>query len=121
MAFDGVAAVFAGAPRPRHRRLEGQPGQDRDAVVAFHAVHEHVAVAKRREFIAREILVPRLCFLQTQYVGLLFLEPLAQMRVELCAQALAGAKQPLLDHRSRQLERRPDLGLRIAGQVEQHH
>ena len=69
-----VAAVGARAPRPRRRRREGQPRQDRDAVIALHAVHEHVAVAERREMLARKMLVRGLGLLQAQDIGLLLLK-----------------------------------------------
>jgi hypothetical protein len=59
------------AHQGRHERLARQ---DRDAVVALHAVHQHVAVAERLERLAREQLVRRLGLLQAQHIGLRLLE-----------------------------------------------
>ena len=66
---DGVAAILAGAPRAGRRGHEGFAGQDRDAVIALHPVHQHVPVARCLERLARKQLVRRLRLLQAQDIG----------------------------------------------------
>jgi hypothetical protein len=51
---DGVAAVGAGTPGARRRRAKGLSGQNGDAIIALHAVHQHVTVSKRLECFPRE-------------------------------------------------------------------
>src|SRR6185369_4206236 len=74
---DAVPAILALAPATRRVLVEGQPRQHGDTVIALHAVHQHVAVAERREGLAREMLVGALGLLQAEDVGLVLFDEAA--------------------------------------------
>src|SRR6516162_2353642 len=62
--FDrSMSSIGAGAPGADVRRSKWDPGEDCDAVVALHPVHQHLAVAKRLECFAWEETVRRLSLL----------------------------------------------------------
>jgi hypothetical protein len=66
----GMAAILALAPALISGLGQGNSRQDGDAVIALHAVDQHVLVAHRGDRLTRKELVRRLGLLQADDVGL---------------------------------------------------
>ena len=64
-----MAAILQPAPMARPGLVQGYTRQDRDTVIALHAVEDLVLEAQRLQRLGREMLVRAFRFLQAQHVG----------------------------------------------------
>src|SRR5215470_6533623 len=63
-----MSTVVAATPGTGAWGSKRRPRQNRDAVISFHPIHEHVAIAKRLDRVAGEVLVGSFCLLQAKNI-----------------------------------------------------